>query len=235
RASVARSRRAEQAKARRRHRRRSWQQEMGAQAWQRAVAGSALMAVSGALGLAAMQHSVPLPSWNSEARPPGGATAAQPLFAPLAVVAEQPQGNDPLDVPLSESAAGRIAGAGTFFADGSFLGTGSAGRHAITPQVQAAKDYARSRMASFGWSDPNEQVSLDRLWTRESGWQVDATNPTSGAYGIPQSLPASKLATAGADWRTNYRTQIDWGLNYIKDRYGSPAKAWAHSQATGWY
>ncbi|KJL44942.1 hypothetical protein RR49_00093 [Microbacterium ginsengisoli] len=73
------------------------------------------------------------------------------------------------------------------------------------------------------------------LWNRESGWRANALNPSSGAYGIPQALPGSKMATAGADWRTNGNTQINWGLAYISARYGSPCGAWAHSQATGWY
>jgi hypothetical protein len=60
-------------------------------------------------------------------------------------------------------------------------------------------------------------------------------NPSSGAYGIPQSLPATKMASAGSDWRVNAETQIDWGLNYIRSVYGSPCQAWAHSEATGWY
>jgi hypothetical protein len=76
---------------------------------------------------------------------------------------------------------------------------------------------------------------LDKLFTRESGWNTYATNPSSGAYGIPQSLPASKMASAGADWKTNPFTQVRWGLNYIANRYGSPCGAWAHSQSVGWY
>jgi hypothetical protein len=222
----------DQVRARRRHRRRSWQQEIRAQAWQRAVAGSALVAVTGALGLAAVQHPVTLPSWKNDPVPVDSARSGRPMFAALAVVADQ-QTTVPLDSPLSPYAPGAAAGPGTSYFGPQ--GTGTTGKHVLTAQVQAAKQYAQSKLASFGWTDPNEMVSLDRLWTRESGWQVDATNPTSGAYGIPQSLPASKLATAGADWRTNARTQIDWGLAYIRDRYGSPSKAWAHSQATGWY
>jgi hypothetical protein len=76
---------------------------------------------------------------------------------------------------------------------------------------------------------------LNSLWTRESGWRTTAKNPSSGAYGIPQALPASKMASAGGDWRTNPATQIKWGLSYIASRYGSPSSAWAHSQRTGWY
>jgi hypothetical protein len=73
------------------------------------------------------------------------------------------------------------------------------------------------------------------LWNRESGWNYRASNPSSGAYGIPQSLPGTKMATAGADWRTNPNTQIRWGVGYIRDRYETPCGAWAHSQAVGWY
>ena len=77
--------------------------------------------------------------------------------------------------------------------------------------------------------------ALVLLWNRESGWNPYAENASSGAYGIPQALPAAKMATAGADWRTNGVTQIMWGLQYIHDVYGTPSAAWAHSQATGWY
>ena len=76
---------------------------------------------------------------------------------------------------------------------------------------------------------------LDQLWNRESGWSLTASNASSGAYGIPQSLPGSKMASAGADWQTNAATQITWGLSYIADRYGSPCAAWGHSQSSGWY
>ncbi|SCL54897.1 hypothetical protein GA0070606_2358 [Micromonospora citrea] len=76
---------------------------------------------------------------------------------------------------------------------------------------------------------------LDRLWNKESGWNHKARNPSSGAYGIPQALPGSKMASVADDWQTNPATQIKWGLGYIEGRYGSPCKAWAHSQDVGWY
>ena len=76
---------------------------------------------------------------------------------------------------------------------------------------------------------------LDSLWQRESNWNPSAENPSSGAYGIPQSLPGSKMATVAADWRTNPATQITWGLDYIVDRYGTPCGAWAHSETNNWY
>ena len=98
----------------------------------------------------------------------------------------------------------------------------------------AAMSYARKSLTAFGlrlteWGD------LVRLWNRESGWNYRATNPSSGAYGIPQSLPADKMASAGADWKTNPFTQIRWGLGYIRQRYGSISAAWAHEQHFGWY
>ncbi|MEU3990082.1 hypothetical protein AB0F24_17195 [Streptomyces platensis] len=96
-----------------------------------------------------------------------------------------------------------------------------------------AKSAARQMLGEFGWSQ-KQWPALDKLWTRESGWRWNAANP-SGAYGIPQALPGSKMKSAGADWRTNPATQIKWGLKYIKGRYGSPSAAWAHSQDVNWY
>lgn len=98
----------------------------------------------------------------------------------------------------------------------------------------APRDIGRALMADYGFSS-DQFGCLDSLWTRESNWTVNADNPTSSAYGIPQSLPGSKMASAGADWATNPVTQIKWGLGYIQDVYGSPCGAWAASQAKGWY
>ena len=85
-----------------------------------------------------------------------------------------------------------------------------------------------------GW-DETEFACLDALWTRESNWRVNASNRSSGAYGIPQALPGSKMASAGSDWQTNPATQITWGLGYIANRYDTPCGAWAFFQARGWY
>ncbi len=96
------------------------------------------------------------------------------------------------------------------------------------------RDIAQALLPEYGFS--SDQFScLDSLWTKESGWSVTADNPTSSAYGIPQSLPGSKMATVGADWATNPETQIRWGLGYIQGSYGSPCAAWDHSQAMNWY
>lgn len=102
------------------------------------------------------------------------------------------------------------------------------------PSPGSARAIAQQMLGNYGWNE-NQFSCLDRLWQRESGWNAAAMNRSSGAYGIPQSLPASKMASAGADWRTNPATQIRWGLGYIQGRYGSPCGAWGHSQARGWY
>ncbi|GAB3170586.1 hypothetical protein FHX75_12290 [Micromonospora palomenae] len=81
----------------------------------------------------------------------------------------------------------------------------------------------------------DQMPCLDKLWTKESGWNHKASNPSSGAYGIPQALPGSKMGTVADDWRTNPATQIKWGLGYIEGRYDNPCGAWAHSQSVGWY
>jgi hypothetical protein len=93
---------------------------------------------------------------------------------------------------------------------------------------------ARSMLRHFGWWR-RQFTYLNLLWNRESSWNVYASNPYSGAYGIPQAVPGSKMASAGAKWRTSARTQIRWGLRYIKSRYGSPRRAWDHELGTGWY
>ena len=96
------------------------------------------------------------------------------------------------------------------------------------------RDIAKALLGEFGFG-LDQFGCLDSLYMRESGWRVDADNPSSSAYGIPQALPGSKMSTAGADWETNPVTQIRWGLGYIEDRYGSPCGAWAHSESHGWY
>ena len=123
----------------------------------------------------------------------------------------------------------------------------AAARKAQQQQQQAAKaasapatpsgspqQIAAAMLGSFGWSS-GQFGCLQSLWNAESGWNPSASNPISGAYGIPQALPGSKMASAGPDWQTNPATQIKWGLGYIKQVYGSPCAAWSHEQSTGWY
>ncbi|MDL5351532.1 phospholipase [Microbacterium sp. zg-YB36] len=101
--------------------------------------------------------------------------------------------------------------------------------------VEGAKATASHLAATqYGWGSDQFQC-LDSLWQKESDWNYQAVNPSSGATGIPQSLPGHKMAAAGPDWQTNATTQIRWGLDYIARAYGTPCAAWAHSQATDWY
>ncbi|QMU69945.1 transglycosylase SLT domain-containing protein [Streptacidiphilus sp. P02-A3a] len=95
---------------------------------------------------------------------------------------------------------------------------------ADTPQAIAAQIVPASQLASF-----------DQIISHESSWNVTATNASSGAYGLGQALPASKMASAGADWQTNAATQIKWALGYMDSRYGSPNAAWSFWQAHNWY
>lgn len=105
---------------------------------------------------------------------------------------------------------------------------------AAIPGRNTVQAIAYGKMSSYGWG--REQYScLVKLWDRESNWRVNAYNSASGAYGIPQALPGNKMATAGPDWLTNPDTQINWGLNYIKGRYGTPCGALSHSDQLNWY
>jgi len=99
------------------------------------------------------------------------------------------------------------------------------------PAIASAASF---RALARGW-DEQQFSCLVALWDRESNWNVYAHNTKSGAYGIPQSLPGDKMATAGADWQTNPTTQITWGLGYIAGRYTDPCGAWTSSETRGWY
>jgi hypothetical protein len=110
----------------------------------------------------------------------------------------------------------------------------SAASQAAPAPSGSPQQIAMGMLGSYGWSS-SQFSCLDSLWNLESGWNVYATNPSSGAYGIPQALPGSKMASAGPDWQSDAATQIRWGLGYIQALYGSPCGAWAHEEADGWY
>ncbi|MBF4599114.1 hypothetical protein ITJ50_06505 [Curtobacterium sp. VKM Ac-2889] len=132
------------------------------------------------------------------------------------------------NTPTPGSSGGSAPGGGS--------GTSYPSTGGVVVDPAGAQAYARGALASYGWGD--DQFScLVSLWTQESGWRANALNASSGAYGIPQSLPAEKMAVAGADWRTNAATQINWGLAYIKSAYGSPCGAWGHEMSVNphWY
>ncbi|WP_374109075.1 tachylectin-related carbohydrate-binding protein [Streptomyces sp. CC228A] len=115
----------------------------------------------------------------------------------------------------------------------SYTCTTSLDRDNIAEVKAAGRDMMNAHDAA--WANSSEWSCLEKLWDKESGWRWNASNPSSGAYGIPQSLPGSKMGTAGADWQTNPLTQIKWGLGYVDGRYGSPCGAWRFFQANNWY
>jgi hypothetical protein len=131
-----------------------------------------------------------------------------------------------VDAPKPKAAAKAAAGS-------TASSSSSSGAASYTTPVGTAQTFAAKAVAGKGWA-PSEFSCLVSLWNRESGWNTHAANP-SGAYGIPQALPGSKMASAGGDWQNSYQTQITWGLGYISGSYGSPCGAWAHSNAYGWY
>jgi hypothetical protein len=123
-------------------------------------------------------------------------------------------------------------GSGETTTGGGGYGITVAGPNPITagPNVNLGMSMA----AADGWTG-QQATCLNWLWTHESNWDTTATNPDGGAYGIPQSLPGDKMASAGADWMTDPATQIRWGLGYIQGTYGSPCNAWGHEVANNWY
>ena len=135
-------------------------------------------------------------------------------------------------IDVTDAATAALAAAGVA-ADQRAAAAAAAQANANTPD--GARGAARSIMGStYGWGDDQFQC-LDSLWTKESNWNYRASNGSSGATGIPQALPGSKMASFGTDWATNATTQVKWGLDYIKRSYGTPCSAWGHSEAVNWY
>ena len=104
----------------------------------------------------------------------------------------------------------------------------------VKASVTEMKQYAHQLVLSYGWSEYDYEC-LVKIVNHESGWNPNAVNKSSSACGLCQALPCSKMASAGADYRTNYKTQLKWMMGYIKGRYGTPAKAWAFWQKHHWY
>ncbi|WP_455569562.1 aggregation-promoting factor C-terminal-like domain-containing protein [Streptomyces spororaveus] len=134
---------------------------------------------------------------------------------------------------MSNAVIRRIASSRKALA-GAVVAVGVAGSMLATVPAQAAPVSAKA-IAQRMIKDPAQFAAFDKIISRESGWDYTATNTSSGAYGLAQALPASKMASAGADWKTNPATQIKWGLDYMNDRYGSPVGAWNFWSANHWY
>jgi hypothetical protein len=147
-------------------------------------------------------------------------------------VAAKPKMVSPTQVMASQSAAAQSQNS-----DASSSSTSTGGDDTVSappPDPGTAQSIAYDMLPSFDFSQSSQWGCLLDLWNQESGWIYDAENP-SGAYGIPQALPASKMASAGPDYLTDPTTQIKWGLGYITDIYGTPCGAWDHEEADGWY
>jgi hypothetical protein len=186
-------------------------------------------AAGASASLAAAQLSQNSPSQSDTGHPvtglPSAGTGVQPLPASesrrgdAATTTSRSGSRPPLDptkeVTLSQQSGGQV----TRTAD-------------LTSQDP--RDIARALLPQYGFSE-SEFSCLDALYMKESGWDVHADNPTSDAYGIPQALPGTKMATAGPDWANDAATQIRWGLEYIRSSYGTPCGAWDHEMAYNWY
>ncbi|MFJ5809742.1 MULTISPECIES: transglycosylase SLT domain-containing protein [unclassified Streptomyces] len=134
---------------------------------------------------------------------------------------------------VSNSVIRRIAASKKSLA-GTVVALGVAGSMLATVPAQAAPTSAKA-IAQQMIKDPAQFAAFNNIVSRESGWNHTATNSSSGAYGLVQALPASKMSSAGSDWKTNPATQIKWGLDYMNSRYGSPVGAWNFWQAHHWY
>ena len=104
----------------------------------------------------------------------------------------------------------------------------------VKPHPDRSRSYAQEEATKYGWG-ASQFECLNKLWERESNWKHTADNPKSSAYGIPQALPGSKMASEGSDWETNPKTQIRWGLRYIESCYSNPCNAWQHFTKKNWY
>jgi cell wall-associated NlpC family hydrolase len=189
-------------------------------------------------------------AWQHAARPSGSGSFMSGTSSGLGV-ASAVQGNRGLGMgsggtygSVNEAdviASMGVAGAGgarsvNGSSGGSNTITGGSGGSANVPSnARTVAAIARKLAQGYGWSSGMQWQDLVNVINAESGWRVTATNPQSGAYGIPQALPPDKMASAGPDWRTNPATQLKWMLGYIKQSYGTPAQAWQHEQSVHWY
>ncbi|MDN3297868.1 transglycosylase SLT domain-containing protein [Streptomyces ficellus] len=133
---------------------------------------------------------------------------------------------------MFRSLVSRFSARPTSFAAGAavLLGATGAVLGTTAPASAASAQDIAEKMVPAG-----QYQCFSNIVEHESGWNPSATNASSGAYGLVQALPASKMSSAGSDWKTNPATQIEWGLDYMNDRYGSPCGAWNFWQANGWY
>lgn len=194
--------------------------------------------VSGSSGASSSPSASPSSSPSSSSSPsatakPSPSTTAAP--SPTPTKSTPTPTKTPTSKPSTSKPSNNTGNNSNSSNSGNSSGGGSsAGSRLWHPTVQQAQTYAAGAAAQRGWTG-NEWTCLVNLWIKESGWSWSAGNPKSGAYGIPQSLPGSKMAQFGANWKDDGAVQIDWGLYYIASTYGSPSAAWRHWQNYNWY
>ncbi|WP_347757004.1 lytic transglycosylase domain-containing protein [Agrococcus sp. ProA11] len=197
-----------------------------------AAAGFVLVTLAASPSPQVMADPVELPSEQRPGQALDAVTGEQVALLRDQVIVHTPT---PTPTPTPEPVAAAAPSAAASEASSSASSAPSiAIPRVAAPNPGSAQAIARDMVSARGWGD-DQYSCLYNLWQRESNWNVYAQNPSSGAYGIPQALPGSKMATAGGDWQTNPVTQISWGLGYIAGRYGNPCGAWAHSESVGWY
>jgi hypothetical protein len=142
---------------------------------------------------------------------------------------------DPEITPIEAALFSELSSSVTVLASAMSLVSSASASVELARTPDGAREVAKALMDDkYGWGE-KQYACLDDLWIKESHWNYRASNKRTGAHGIPQALPATKMDSAGTDWRTNPVTQISWGLRYIEVRYDTPCKAWAKFKRSNWY
>ncbi len=143
--------------------------------------------------------------------------------------------DDSQATPIEALLFSELASSATVSASAMSLVSSASASVELARTPKGAREVTKELMdEKYGWGE-KQYACLDELWIKESNWNYRASNKRTGAHGIPQALPATKMDSAGTDWRTNPVTQISWGLRYIEVRYESPCKAWAKFKRSNWY
>ena len=142
---------------------------------------------------------------------------------------------DPEIAPIEAALFSELSSEATVSASAMSLVSSASASVELARTPEGAREVAKVLMEEkYGWGE-KQYACLDGLWTKESRWNYRASNKRTGAHGIPQALPATKMEVIGTDWRTNPVTQISWGLRYIDIRYETPCGAFAKFKRTNWY
>jgi len=188
--------------------------------------------VAAFLGIAIMQPSaygLEFPATTSLTIPAPGVLDAQTGEAFLTTKV------DPELEPIEAALFSELSSEATVSASAMSLVSSASASVELARTPDGAREVTKILMDDkYGWGD-KQYACLDSLWTKESHWNYKASNKRSGAHGIPQALPATKMEVIGTDWRTNPVTQISWGLRYIDIRYDTPCKAYAKFQRSRYY